>query len=312
MFLSFAFLLPVQIVFGRRGGREGMAAAGASAAGIAIAQAARLVSVGGFAQGEGRMSGLLALAGGLVTPVLLLLALALINAPFGRRWGHAYKILGISILCTLIAIPALISVERNGSIAAFLEERIGAVLTPLRSSVADSSEGYEASALAASLDPKDLIASSFALLRNSMAAIIFSILAGSWWLGNRMSGRGNRGWEETSPLTELRLPYPFLWAFLLSWTCVLIIELTRAQGAVSAIAWNCALAITLAYAAVGLGIAAYLLQTWNAPKSLRICLAVMAAIALATPLGIAVAVVLPIIGVTEIWIHYRKPKGVGA
>jgi hypothetical protein len=38
----------------------------------------------------------------------------------------------------------------------------------------------------------------------------------------------------------------------------------------------------------------------------------MALLALATPAGAAVAVALPLFGVTEIWIHFRKPKGVGA
>ena len=49
------------------------------------------------------------------------------------------------------------------------------------------------------------------------------------------------------------------------------------------------------------------------PRSLRIVFAVMAVLALATPTaGIAVAVALPLFGVTEIWIPYRKPKGAGA
>ena len=313
MFLAFAFLMPVQIIFGRRGGREGIAAAGVSALGIALAEASKLVASGSFAQPDGRLiSGFVALAGTILTPIILLLALALLNAPFWRHWDSAYRVLGVTALCAFIALPVLLSIERDASIVAFLEERIGAVLTPLRSAVTDSSEGYEASVLAASLDPKDLVATSFELLRNCFAAILFTLLGGSWWLGNRMSGRGSRGWEKTAALEELRLPYPFLWGFLASWSFMLAAELLKAQEAVSAVAWNCVLVVSLAYAAAGLGIVTYLLKTWNTPKSLRICLTVVAVLSLATPLGIAVAASLPLIGVTEIWIHYRKPKGVGA
>jgi hypothetical protein len=311
VFLSFAFLLPVQMVFGRRGSREGMAAAGASALCIAVAQATMMATAGSFGQGRA-LAALLELACALAMPVILLSALALINAPFGIRMEHSYRVLGVTALCALIAFPALLAVERNGSITAFMEKEIGDIIAPVRGAAAAPSGGYEVSALSATLDPKDIVATSFAILRNTVAAIIFSLLAGSWWLGNRMSGKGSRGWETTSSLDRLRLPYPFLWVFLLSWTYVLAVVLLKADGLVSSIAWNCALVASLAYAGPGLGIVSHLLKTWNTPKSLRICLAVMAVIALATPLGIAVAASLPLLGVTEIWIHYRKPKGVGA
>jgi hypothetical protein len=313
VFLSFAFLVPIQIVFGRRGGRSGMAAVGISAAGIVLAQTTRFAAAGGFAQGSpGGMSGFPALGAGLLPPIVLLLALALVNASFERRWNPAYRLMGATLVCSLLALPLLISVGKDASIAAFLEGRIGAILNPLRRAAAESTEGYEASALAASLDPKDIVATSYALLRDSFVVIIYGLLAGSWWLGGRMSGLGSRGRKEAVAIDELRLPYPFLWAFLASWSFVLATELLKAPVAASAFAWNCALAISLAYAAAGLGIVTYLLKSWNAPRSLRICLAVIAVLALATPIGIVVAASLPLIGVTEIWIHYRKPKGVGA
>jgi uncharacterized protein YybS (DUF2232 family) len=127
-----------------------------------------------------------------------------------------------------------------------------------------------------------------------------------------MSGAGSRGREQSGAIDGLRLPYPFIWAFLASWSLVLAAVLLRAPIAAAAFAWNCALVVSLAYAAQGLGIVTHLFKSWNMPKSLRILIAVMAVISLATPLGIAVAASLPLFGVTEIWIHYRKPKGVGA
>jgi hypothetical protein len=313
IFLSFAFLLPVQIAFGRRGGRAGTAAAGISAAGIALAQGLRLAAAGAFGPGAGPgAAGLSALAAGILPPLVLLGALVLVNAPFGRAWAPSYRILGATALCALAALPVFITIGRDASITAYLEERIGALLAPLRSAVTSASDGYEASALAASLDPKDLVAASLAMLRDSYAAILFFILAGSWRLGNRLSGAGSRGRTEAGAIDELRLPYPLVWAFLASWSLVLAAVLLRAPEAASAFAWNCALTISLAYAAQGFGIVTHLLKSWNTPKSLRILLAVIAVISLAMPLGIVVAASLPLFGVTEIWIHYRKPKGVGA
>jgi hypothetical protein len=307
IFLSFAFLLPVQIAFGRKNGRAGMMAAGISAAGVAIAQAVRLAAAGAF--------GPSALAAGVLPALVLLGALALINAPLGRAWPSAYKALLATALCAVAALPLMINLDRDSFLTQDLEKAIGDFLVaPIRTAIAASGVGdsYEASALAASLDPKDLVTQSIALLRNSYAAILFFVIAGSRRLGNRLSGIGSRGREQTAAIDELRLPYPFLWAFLASWSLVLASAFLRAPETASAFAWNCALTISLAYAAQGLGIVTHILKNWNMPKSLRILIAIMAVISLATPLGTAVAVSLPLFGVTEIWIHYRKPKGVGA
>jgi hypothetical protein len=302
--LSFAFLLPVQIAFGRKGMRSGLAAIGISAAVLTAVLGWRLAAAGAF--------GPTALAEGMLAPLVLLGALALINAPFRPDFAPAYKILAVTALCACAALPVIIAIERDASIAAYLEERIGAVMAPMRAAIAGANDGYEASALAASLDPKDLVAASISMLRDSFAAILFLILAGSWRLGNRLSGFGSRGRELSGAIEELRLPYPLVWAFLVSWSLVLVAEFLRAPELPLAFAWNCALVLSLAYAAQGLGIVVHLFKSWHMSKSLRILIAVMAFISLVTPLGIAVAALLPLFGVTEIWIHYRKPKGVGA
>jgi hypothetical protein len=307
VFLSFAFLLPVQIAFGRSGRRSGLAAAGIAMAVIVIVQGWRLITAGAFSAGP---AGAYALAAGILPPLVLLGALLLMNAPFWQGWAAPYRILCVTTACALAALPALVALERDASIGAYLEERISAFLAPLRSA---SGDGYEASALAAALDPKELVAVSIETLRNSYAAIILFIIGGSWRLGNRLSGPGSRGREETAAIDDLHLPYPLLWAFLASWSLVLGAVLLHAPEAAAAFAWNCALALTLAYAAQGLGIVTHLFKSWNMPRSLRILIAAMAIIALATlTAGIAVAVILPLFGVTEIWISYRKPKGAGA
>jgi hypothetical protein len=311
--LSFAFLLPVQMVFGRRGGREGLAATGVSAACTFIAMASFMAATGGFAQASNHgPSGLAILAGTFAVPTLLLLALALVNAPVAPRWSNAYRILAVSLIGALVAVGALLAADRNGAFSSFMEEQMGAGLSWLRSVAANPAGGYESSVLEAMFEPKAWLAMLMELLRNSVAALIFAMLSGSWWLGNRMSGFGSKGRERAQALDQVRMPYSFLWGFLLSWTYALAVVLLKAQGAVSEIAWNCVLVFSFAYAGTGLGIVSYLLKSWNTPKSLRICLAIMAVIAMASPYGVVVIIALSILGVTEIWIHYRKPKGVGA
>lgn len=300
--LSFAFLLPVQIAYGRLGRRAGGLAAGVAAAGIAAVQGWRLASTGA--------SDPLALIVGMLPPFVLLGALVLLNAPIWSGLATAYRVAIVVAGCALSAIPLLITLEGDVSFRNFLEKLFGDFLTPLRSALGD---GYDASALAASLNPPDVVASLLEMLRNSYAAVFLVYLGGSWRLGNRLSGPGSRGREETVAIDELRLPYPLLWAFLASWSLVLAAVLLRAPEWASAVAWNCSIALSLAYAAQGFGIVTHVLKRWKMPRSLRILLAIMAVLALATPTaGMAVAVALPLFGVTEIWIPYRKPKGVGA
>lgn len=302
IFLSFAFLLPVQFAFGRFGRRVGGAAAGIAAAGIAGVQGWRMASTGA--------SGLFAFAAGIAPPLVLLGALALLNCPIWGGWAKAYKIICVSLACALCAIPLLVLLEGDASLKNYLEKLFGDFLAPLRSALG---EGYEASAMAASLDPGDLVASFLAMLRDSYAALLLLYIGGSYRIGNRLSGPGSPGREETAAIDELRLPYPLLWAFLASWSLVLAAVLLHAPEWASAIPWNCALALSLAYAAQGFGIVTHVFKRWKMPRSLRILFAVMAVLALATPTaGMAVAITLPLLGVTEIWIPYRKPKGVGA
>ena len=80
-----------------------------------------------------------------------------------------------------------------------------------------------------------------------------------------------------------------------------------------AAAMNCALVLAALYAIQGLGIVAHFLGRFNTPRPLRIAIAATAVLALVTStMGVVLAVALPILGVTEIWIPYRKTKGDGA
>jgi hypothetical protein len=303
LFFSFAFLLPVQIAYGRLGKRAGLATGGISAIGIAATQVIRLALAGSL--------DLLGIAAGILPPCILLGALMLMNASFGRGIRPVYRAFAAAALCSLAALPLIIALERDASIISYLEKQIGALLAPLKSAI--GGDGYEASALAASLDPREIVATGIATLRDSYAAILFVLIGGSWRIGSRLAGENSLGHAEVVAIDELKLPFPFIWAFLASWFLVLGAVLLHGPETVSAVAWNCGLALAVAYAAQGLGILTYLFKSWKMPRSLRIMLVILAIVAMVTPTtAIVVAVALPLFGVTEIWIPYRKPKGVGA
>jgi hypothetical protein len=308
IFVSFAFLIPVQLVYGRCGRKPGLAAAGISCLGIFSVQGGRLIASAIGNAGAAPVSAI-EIAATFLPSLVLLGALAFMNAPLGRAWKPVYKAFAVSALCALAALPILIALESDASIAAYLEGCVATLLAPLKSA---AGEGYDASALMAALDPKELVSTSITTLHSIYAALLFLLIGGSWRLGNRLSGIESQGREETVAIDELRMPYALIWAFLASWALVLATLALNAPAAISAVAWNCALTLSLAYAAQGLGIIVHLFKSWNMPKSMRVLIAVVAAMSLVTPLGLGLAASLPLFGVTEIWIPYRKPKGVGA
>jgi len=301
--LSVAFLLPLQVVCGRYGKGSGAAAAGVGAGIIAGVQILRLALSGALGAAE--------LLTVLLPPFVLIAALVVLNAAFWEKGTGPYRTFIVTVIVAAAAAPALLSLFRDQAVMEYFQERIGALITPLKAQI--SGGGYDASALAASLDPTSLTASAINTLASCYAVLILAMLGGSRWLGNRLSGPGSRGRQEARPLSEYRLPYAFLWPFLGAWTFVAGAILLNGSPLIHAIAWNLALLFSAGYAVQGLGIASHILTRWNMPRTLKLIIVAIAILAVVTPtVGLVVVILIPVLGVTEVWIPYRNPKGVGA
>jgi len=299
LLLSAVFLVPAQIAFGRAGRAAGAGAAGVSAVVIAISL--------GLWMGRAGLFDPVALVTGIAVPVVLLGALILMNARFWDDRPEHYRLIAAAAIGALALAAVLVGIERNLVSAELIEKLFSAV------SPATGVEGYEATATVAGVEAKEFAGQLMAVMVNSCAASIFMILGGSWRIGNRLSGPDSLGRERTCPIDDFRLPNAMIWIFLASWSAVAAAILLKVPQALSAIAWNAAIAAAMAYAAQGLGVATQLLKRWNMPRPLRIAMAATFALALMTPTaGTAVAVAVALLGITETWIPYRNPKGVGA
>ncbi|HUW41197.1 MAG TPA: DUF2232 domain-containing protein [Rectinemataceae bacterium] len=301
--LTFTFLIPLQMAFGRYGRRRGMVAMGVSAVLIAGAQLGRLYMAG--------PATIMDIAAIVVPPFVLIAALGALNAAFWEGKASPYRIFVVSSIVAAIAAPALVSLGHDRGIMKYFEERVAAFTAPLKAPSADS--GYDASALAASLDPRAIAHAALNLLASCYASLILAMLAVSRWLGNRFSGQDSAGRSEARPLAEYRLPYAMLWPFLAAWAFVAGAILLHASPTLLAVAWNLALLLSMGYAAQGLGIASFIFTRWKMPRTLRFLIAATVLVSLVTPtIGVVVAILIPVLGVTEVWIPYRNPKGVGA
>jgi hypothetical protein len=308
--LSFAFLVPLQLAFGRLGKQGGNSAALLSGGIVALVQAWRLVTSGGS-------SLFLASLAGVAYPFLLILALLILNAAIWSKTAAVVKALIVSLALALLMAPAVALLVSDNDIRASMTESVQDLLAGLAgtstSAPSLASQGYDGAAMLASLDPAEMVATTMKLFSSSFAALLFLLVGGSWWIGNRMAGEGSSGRRATPSLMELHLPEALVWPFLVSWALLLGILYLKPSPVLEALAWNLSLIFTLAYAAQGTGIVAHYLARWKVPRFIRIVLAISLLIGLtSSPLGTALVAIFPLLGVTELWIPYRNPKGVGA
>lgn len=308
--LGFAFLLPVQVSYGRRGRKAGLVACLVSFATALVFQTAELFAAGGFSTNLGDLGlpGFLLLAA--APPALFLGGLAIMNASlWSTRHGWARGYAGV-LPASLAAIPGLVWLSGNKPFLDMVEGRLTGLVDAF---IAQAGKGVDAETLRASIDVPALTRSSLLVLDSSFVGLLLILVAGSWWIGNRMSGAGSPGRALAGALSDYRLPYPLVWAFLAAWTGVLIVTWFKVGMPLQAVAWNLAIAASLAYTLQGLGIVSHFVRRSKMPGMLRICLMVSAlALLLTPPTGTAFMAILPLLGVTEVWIPYRNPKGVGA
>ncbi len=305
--LSFVFLLPVQFAYERRGRSCGMIAAGCALFAVTAGQLARVAGLGGS-------DALAALVPGdylslVLPPFILLGGLVFVNAPIMSGLHEVYRSLLAVALCSLVALPGIIALGADAAFSQHLEASIGEALKPL---VAQMGEGYEASAVKAALDPAALVAQAKTVALSGFAAMLYALIGLNRWLGTRLAALG-RPVVSVPRLAEYRLPFTLVWPFLAAWAGVLAARYFSAPLPLAALAWNSALVLSLSYAVQGIGIASHLMNRWNLPRSLRIALTAFMVLMFATPpFGVVLAAVFPLLGVTEVWIPYRNPKGVGA
>jgi hypothetical protein len=307
--LSFAFLVPLQIAFGRLGKQGGMLATGISAAALVVFQGWRLLT-GSPAQ----LSLELSLA--MLYPLLLVGAMLFLNADTFKRLAPAVRTLAVSLAISVLLAPLVGSLLGDVELRQALTESVASLVKNLTSATVGAvgaAASYDSAVLTANLDPTEMVATTLSIFSSCYAALIYVLIGGSWWLGNRLSGEGSNGRREAPALREIHLPDVLVWPFLASLALLLAAGAAKAGPAATAVAWNLSLVFALAYAAQGTGIVAHYLEHWKVPKPFRIAFVIAIALSATTsPIGLGLVAILPVLGVTELWIPYRNPKGVGA
>lgn len=141
------------------------------------------------------------------------------------------------------------------------------------------------------------------LLKRSFLPLFVGQFGFCAFLSTLLIHRGDSSFQER--MTRWKLPENFVWVFLGSWSLVLV-SLVVNLPFIDLIGWNVALATTLLYMVQGISIVAMFIRRKN-PNVTATRVFVLALISAFLPgINLVIWIALPLLGVGETWINFRK------
>jgi hypothetical protein len=115
-------------------------------------------------------------------------------------------------------------------------------------------------------------------------------------------GAAVRDWPR---VVDFRLPDTYIWPLIASLATILI-GLMVPLGALELAAWNLAAIVLFLYGLSGIGVLQFFLRKFRVPRGMRLLLAFLLGVLLLSPrANLAVIILIPGLGVSEIWLRYR-------
>lgn len=295
--VSFAFLVPIQHAFSRRGIKSGIMAISVALGTITVGHIGRMIEMKAMNFGT--------LFSGILPPALLLGAISFINIPV-KKLSQGLKICISALALSLIASPFILRSTGDVEFLAVLKDYVARSI---------ESSGV---ALNESLYAHEAVDAAVAMVRSGFSAFLLWMIASSWWLGNVLAQKVKASASDdstelektTTPLAEIYISSAVVWPALISWIVLFIVIVTKTKGILSMIAWNAALWSASFYAIQGIGILSYLSKRFQVARLLRLFVPLAIILLFIAPTAGTIAlIVLPILGITEVWLPYRTIKG---
>lgn len=290
-FLAVAFLVPIQYVFSKEGKKEGLLSTLVSLAVVGLGSALRLSSLDVM-----QLSFLLQT---ILPPALLLLALGSVNLLGGDAWK---KLISAAVVLAVVfgfLLQASIGTKE-------VQESIAAMIAQLLEST--GLQGLDVSAIA-----EAYVAPAVSVIFDCFGAGLWLMLAGSWWIGNRLGAlkrASDEGEAQDRKSPSFNVPSWLLWPSIAGWTLLLFVLYGHREGVIAIVAWNVSLAAVSWYALQGFSVISCFFQSKGMHRMTGfVPVLLIVLIALDTKIGLAVAALVPILGVSEVWLQYRIHKG---
>lgn len=292
------FLIPLEILFVRKGNRP-LLYAGIGV--LAVIGIISLIRVSALQDGNIK-STLIAIE--ILLPLVFIGGLLALELPWKQNLRKIHKLMITTVSFGAVSIPVFLLLSRSGELSQLLEEQINTI-----SGIFQTSEQLPETnnAIISILqNPEEVTELIKDILLKNFVFIYYIILSGCVWIGGS-AGMRTIG-VRPRKLTEYVLPEWFIWPLLISWAIVLL-DVLLGIGALSYVGWNAGLVMLFTFGMQGIGIMQSILNRRGVPRGLRIVLAAAIVLFLLWPgVNMVIIVGLPCLGVSEVWIKYRKPQ----
>jgi hypothetical protein len=320
------FLIPLQVLYVRRG-KKSFGWAALLTLGLILAiglfLARRFPMGGADLSGAAMSEGALSQAAltqaapflflDMAVAVLLIGGLALIQLPEMSpelqipRLPRVTRHIIATAIAGLLCVPVILYLRGNDIFTAGMREFIGTMFNGMNRAIG-ASGGDAIQPGAQPIQTDALLEIINTVLLRSFLFSYFLVLSFSWWLGTIIGARSIGRHPGLTRIADFKLPDRYVWPLIASLALV-VLNLVLPAEPLAILAWNALLILAFLYGVSGLGIIRFLLRKLNVRPGVR-WLLIMALVILAmTPrIGIVVLILVPGLGVSEVWLKYRKEE----
>jgi hypothetical protein len=310
------FLVPLQVLYIRRGKKSFGWAAALTLVLIIVIGAALARRWG---TGEALTSATVislqmpSLVFELTVGALMIGGLALIQLPEMTpqlrlpRYPRVTRLVLATAITGILSVPTILYLTGNEAFVTNIEE----FFTVLAESTNSAIIGAQSEALPITAQPiqtESLLRFIGMVLRRTYLFYYFLILTFGWWLGTIIGARSMGRHPGLTRVADFKLPDRYVWPLIASLALV-VLNLIVPLEPLEVLAWNALLIFAFLYGISGLGIIRFLLSKLKVRPGIRWLLIIGIIILAMTPrIGIAVLILIPGLGVSEVWLKYRREE----
>lgn len=233
-------------------------------------------------------------------PLALILGVGVL---FWSRGRMLYRLLSASGVVLLLSVPIAGVYSGNQEVMEFLQQQVKLVLEGFQQSLGANETEGNSLMLFSEMDGESLYALISEVFIRHYVFSYFLMLTACWALSygiyRRSMGRSAYN------LVNFSVPEILLWPVIAAWFGVLLDVLVGIPY-VGFLFWNYGMILLSVYALQGMGILKSLFQQHGVSRFLQILVTVSAVIIMLTPrLNLVLIVGVPLLGLSEYWIHYR-------
>lgn len=295
-FLLFLFMVPLQVVYARRGAKPFLCATGGVFLGFVVLRGFQLSMLASELEGVNPiLFGL-----DLVIPFGLLGGLALVNLAVFPRLHGVYRVLLAGALLTALTAPIAWVVGRSPELRETVVLQFEQVYELVRETAGEAAAGMPQ--FAEGEFEQVFMRAVQVMLRTYVFGFTVLLLA-NWFVGNAVSGR----WAENpGALRRFVVPAALLWPSLLAWAGVLGTRFADI-GVLQYAVWNFGLICLMLYGVQGLSIMRFLFDRYGFGRLARaVILGAMILVLFMRGLNVALVLAIALLGVSENWVQFNR------